>query len=132
MWISVNLVNVNLGGQVLCNNWWFLSEHFALKMLVHFFGLNSIFDILEPPPSKNTSLVWCLKHICLSLSLLHDMASIEIIETIEPMQKVLENSCQSCKKVTIFGKNIHLEKFHPYDRKLKEIFHISSCKIGGT
>ena len=39
---------------------------------------------------------------------------IEIIETIEPMQEMPENSCQSCKKVTIFGKNIHLEKFHPY------------------
>ena len=31
------------------------------------------------------------------------------------MQKVQENSCQSCKKVTIFGENIHLEKFHPYE-----------------
>ena len=30
------------------------------------------------------------------------------------MQKVQENSCQSCKKVTIFGENIHLDKFHPY------------------
>ena len=30
---------------------------------------------------------------------------IEIIETIEPMQKVLENSCQSCKKSdNIWGK----------------------------
>ena len=41
---------------------------------------------------------------------------IEIIGTIEPMQKVQEKSCQSCKKVTIFGENIRPGQFHPYTK----------------
>ena len=45
---------------------------------------------------------------------------IEIIETIEPMQKLLENSCQSCKK-SLFGKNIHLEKFDQYIQSISTI-----------
>ena len=34
-------------------------------------------------------------------------------DSIEPMQKVLENSCQSCKKVTVFWKNIRPGQFDP-------------------
>ena len=50
---------------------------------------------------------------------------IEIIKTIELMQKVLENRCQSCKKVTIFWKNIRPGQFHPY-------IHLPNSKINQT
>ena len=40
---------------------------------------------------------------------------VEIIKTIKPIQRVLENSCQSFKKSdNIWEKNIHREKFDPY------------------
>ena len=35
--------------------------------------------------------------------------------------KELKNSCQSCKTLTTFGENIHLEKYQPYAHAVKKV-----------